>query len=236
MVKVRISMDESWLPVLKTSGIFHGLQDADIRDLMPCFGTVSRQYNKGDIICQTGEPQEHIGVVLAGEIHVQKEDYAGNRLIIGIFGPGEVFGEVSAFAGLGAWPNMVLANSRCSVLFLPVAKISRPCSQSCNAHQLLIENMLNLVARKALVMNNRIGYLKIKSMREKLAAYLFEQYQRSGNRTFMLPMNREELADYLNVSRPSMSRELGKIRDEGVIDFFRSSFTIKDIQALRQMR
>lgn len=228
-------MYESWLPVLKSCGIFQGLQDGDILDLMPCFGTVSRQFNKGDVISQGGAPQEHIGVVLSGEIHVQKEDYAGNRLIIGIFGPGEIFGEVSAFAGLSVWPNTVLANARSQVLFLPVIKISRPCCRSCNAHQLLIKNMLRLVARKAMNMNNRITYLKIKSMREKLASFLYEQYLQTGNRTFMLPMNREELADFLNVSRPSMSRELGKIRDEGVIDFYRSSFTIKDLQALRQM-
>jgi CRP-like cAMP-binding protein len=86
-----------------------------------------------------------------------------------------------------------------------------------------------------MIMNSRIGYLKVKSMREKLAAFLFEQHQRTGNRTFMIPMNREQLADYLNVSRPSMSRELGRIRDEGVIDFYRSSFTIKNLDALRQM-
>jgi len=95
--------------------------------------------------------------------------------------------------------------------------------------------LTDLLPAKPLIMNNRISYLKVKSMREKLAAFLYEQHQMTGNRTFMIPMNREQLADYLNVSRPSMSRELGRIRDEGVIDFYRSSFTIKDIEALRRM-
>ena len=156
-------------------------------------------------------------------------------LIIGRFGAGEIFGEVSAFAKTGHWPNMVLASTESTVLFLPYARIGSPCEKLCSAHHLLINNMLGLVARKALIMNSRINYLKIKSMREKLATFLYEQYQQTGNRTFNIPLNRDELADFLNVSRPSMSRELGRIRDLGLIDFFRSSFTIKDLEALRQL-
>ena len=228
-------MHEMWLPVLKTCGIFNSMPDEDILNLLPCFGAFNQTYNKGDVIGQTGDIQTSIGVVLEGEVLIQKEDYAGNRLIIGALGPGEVFGEVAAFAGVGVWPNMVLASSRCQILFIPVDKVTQPCCNICNAHQVLTRNMLNIVARKAMTMNNRINYLKIKSMREKLAAYLYEQYQHTGNRTFMLTLNREQLADFLNVSRPSMSRELGRIRDEGIIDFYRSSFTIKNLAALRQM-
>ncbi|MDD2533506.1 MAG: Crp/Fnr family transcriptional regulator [Eubacteriales bacterium] len=204
-------------------------------DMMPCFNPVIKTFVKDDTIIRVGDPQDSIGIVLDGEITVQKEDYAGNRLIIGNFGPADIFGEVAAFAKIGFWPNMVVANTKCQIVFFPIDKFIKPCCKICNAHQLLIENMLRIVARKAMMMNNRISYLKVKGMREKLAAFLFEQYQITGNRTFMIPMNREQLADYLNVSRPSMSRELGRIRDENVIDFYRSSFTIKNIEALRQM-
>ena len=228
-------MDQKWLPVLFRCGMFEGMTELDILDLMPCFQPVIKSYAKDDIICRVGDPQDSIGIVLDGEITVQKEDYAGNRLIIGNFGPAEIFGEVAAFARVGFWPNVVVANTRCQIFFFPIERYTKPCSKICNAHQLLIENMLRIVARKAMIMNNRISYLKVKSMREKLAAFLIEQHQLTGNRTFMIPMNREQLADFLNVSRPSMSRELGRIRDEGVIDFYRSSFTIKDVEALRHM-
>jgi CRP-like cAMP-binding protein len=64
---------------------------------------------------------------------------------------------------------------------------------------------------------------------------LLQQIANSGRSTFDLQMNREALADYLNVSRPSMSRELGRMKDEGVIDFYRSSFVVKDVEALKLM-
>ncbi len=227
-------MLETWLPVLKTCALFADFEPEAIRGLLPCFGAALREFQKGDILCQAGDPQQSIGIVLTGEIQVQKEDYAGNRLIIGLFGPGDLFGEVSVFAGLGHWPNTVLANSAGMALFIPVEKISQPCGQSCGAHQHLIRNMLGIVAGKAIIMNSRISFLKLKGMREKLAAYLYEQYRRTGSRTFLLPLNRDELADYLNVSRPSMSRELGRMRELGMIDYYRSSFTIKDLETLRK--
>lgn len=228
-------MIQKWLSLLLRCGIFEGMTETDIMDLMPCFTPVIKSFAKDDILIRVGDPQDSIGIVLEGEIIVQKEDYSGNRLIIGNLGPSDIFGEVAAFARMGFWPNTVVANTKGQVLFFPIEKFAKPCCKLCNAHNLLIENMLRIVARKAMMMNNRIAYLKVKSMREKLAAFLYEQYQITGNRTFMIPMNREQLADYLNVSRPSMSRELGRIRDEGVIDFYRSSFTIKNIEALRQM-
>jgi len=128
----------------------------------------------------------------------------------------------------------VVASSDGKVLFIPFEKISKPCGEICEAHQKLNKNMLGIVAGKAMIMNNRLSFLKLKGMREKLVAFLFEQYRQSGSRTFLLPMNRDELADFLNVSRPSMSRELGRMQAEGLIDFFRSSFTIKDLEGMRR--
>ena len=118
------------------------------------------------------------------------------------------------------------------VLFIPTEKISHPCNKVCQAHQILIHNLLMIVAGKALTMNKRIGYLKLKGMREKLAAYLHDLYCQQGVMGLVLPMNRENMADFLNVSRSSMPRELGRMRDEGLLDFHRSHLLIKDLNAL----
>jgi cAMP-binding proteins - catabolite gene activator and regulatory subunit of cAMP-dependent protein kinases len=95
--------------------------------------------------------------------------------------------------------------------------------------------MLKLISDKTLMLNKQVEYLSMKSMRGKISSFLIEQYKKTGYTTFILPMMRNELADFLNVSRPSMSREMGRMRDEGVIDFHKSSIRIKDIAALKQM-
>lgn len=222
-----------FLPVLVQCPLFKGLDEAGIKSLLPCFRPKMSKCHKGEVISRAGETQDSIGIVLAGEIQIVNEDYAGNRLIIGVFGPGELFGEVAAFAGTGRWPNTVMASQPAQVLFLPIEKISQPCCSVCDFHQRLIRNMLSIVAAKALNMNSRINYLKMRGMREKLSAYLFEQYRLTGSRNFLLPVNRDQLAEFLNVSRPSMSRELGRMKAEGIIDFYRSAVTLNNLGALQ---
>ena len=223
---------EIWLPVLKETRLFRDMTPEQLAVLMPCFQATVRPFSKGDLLCLTGQEQTTIGLVLSGRILVQKEDGNGGRLIIGVFGPGDLFGEVAAFAGSGRWPNTVQADSAGHVLFIPYAKISSPCCVACDAHQVMTRNMLRILADKAMNMNQRIGFIRRKGMREKLAAWLYDQYRQAGSKTFHTTMNREALADYLNVSRPSMSRELGRMKQEGIIDYFKSSFSITDPERL----
>ena len=85
------------------------------------------------------------------------------------------------------------------------------------------------------MLNKKIEYLTIKSMRGKISTYLLEQYKRTGDKNIILPLNRNELSDFLNVSRPSMSREMSKMRDEGVIDFHLTAFRILNLEAVKIM-
>ncbi len=216
--------------------LFAGISQAGITSLLPCLEPNPRSFRKGEILGQAGSPQDVIGIVLDGQVQVQQENFAGERLIVGLFGSGELFGEVAAYAGRGIWPNTVVAASDGQVLFLPYERLSQSCCQACDYHQKLIRNMLGIVAGKAMLMNSRLSYLKLRGMREKLAAFLYDRYRQTSSKTFLINMNREALADYLNVSRPSMSRELGRMKDEGIIDFYRSSFTIRNLEALRSIR
>jgi CRP-like cAMP-binding protein len=92
-----------------------------------------------------------------------------------------------------------------------------------------------IVSERAIALSRKVEYLSIKSIRGKISTYLLEQYKKAGKAIFMLPMNRNEMADFLNVSRPSLSREMCKMRDEGIIDFHRASILVKDVRALIRM-
>jgi CRP/FNR family transcriptional regulator, dissimilatory nitrate respiration regulator len=96
-------------------------------------------------------------------------------------------------------------------------------------------NMLKIIANRALFLNKKIDYLSKKSLRGKIAAFLLEEYQNTNLNTFVLPFNRNELADFLNVSRPGLSREMGRMRDEGLLEFHKESVKLKDINALKRM-
>ncbi|HZK00338.1 MAG TPA: helix-turn-helix domain-containing protein, partial [Tissierellaceae bacterium] len=99
----------------------------------------------------------------------------------------------------------------------------------------LIMNMLKIISQKALMLNRKMDYLSIRSIRGKVSYLLLQEYKKMNKPMFLLPLNRNELADFLNIPRPSLSREMCRMRDEGVIDFHRSSIRINDIDRLRTM-
>ena len=96
-------------------------------------------------------------------------------------------------------------------------------------------NMLNIISNKALILNRKVEYLSIRSIRGKIIHYLLEQYKHKGKNNFTLPLNRTELADFLNIPRPSLSREMCRMRDEGLIDFHRSSIKINNVENLKAL-
>lgn len=194
-----------------------------------------REYKKNDLITVAGDRFDSIGILLKGEAMVTKENAAGDRTIVNFLRPGDMFGEMVAFARNSVWPGTVIAQYPCTVFFLAREKIVGRCGNVCSWHQTLIRNMLRIVSEEALKLYGRLEYLWIKSMRGKISALLLEQYQQTGKAEFDLPMNRNEMAGFLNVSRPSMSRELSRMRDEGIINFHRSGICIRNLAALKQM-
>lgn len=144
-----------------------------------------------------------------------------------------MFGEMLVFSSRKAWPVTVRVQSSCKVLFLTNSDLIARCVNNCSWHISMLRNFMKVLSDKSLMLNKKVEYLSIKSIRGKICTYLLEQYQNTGNVNIMLPLKRNELADFLNVSRPSMSRELCQMRDEGIIDFHLSAFRIKDMEALK---
>ena len=217
------------------SALFRGFSTEDLLGILDCLKPRVASYKKNEFITMAGENLTGVGIILSGEVAVTKENAAGNRIIIAVLKPGEMFGETAAFSGSAVWPATVLAQAVSTVLFLPPEKIVRGCEKACMSHHSLITNMLRTISDKALMLNQKVEYFLIKSIRGKISTYLLEQYQETGSSTFILPLNRNVLADFLNVSRPSLSREMCRMRDEGIIEFHRSSVYIKDAEAMRKM-
>lgn len=225
-------MYEKWLDSISKSSIFHNLDPKELSIMLECLKPKVCNYKKNEIITMEGEHFEGIGVILKGSAAVTKENISGNRIIMQILEPSGMFGEIAAFSTKRIWPATVIAQDNCAVMFLPPEKITSECEKLCFSHKILINNMLRIVSEKALMLNKKVEYLAIRSIRGKISSFLLDQYKTAGSRTFMMPMKRNELADYLCITRPSLSREMCRMRDEGIIEFHRSSVRIKDIDGL----
>ena len=166
-------------------------------------------------------------VVLLGTVQVVQEDYYGNRSVMTVLQPGESFAEVFSCAGFEVMPVSVMAVTDSEVLLLDCRCVLTTCSRSCHFHSLLMKNMLEGMAQKILSLTQKIQYMSKRTTREKLMAYLSNQAKQQGSKEFVIPHNRQSLADYLGVERSAMSAEISKLKKAGKIDTHGSWFCLK---------
>ncbi len=219
---------EVYMPVLKTSPLFAGLDDADIRAALACLGAKRIARKKKQHLFRSGDRLTSLGVVLSGAVQIYQEDYYGNRNVFGNIGPGGLFGESFACAAIDSVPVSAVASEAGEMLFLDCRRLATPCENACGFHARLIRNLMDVLARKNVALTQRLEFTGRRTTREKALAYLFEQARLAGSSRFSIPFDRQELADYLCVERSGLSSELAKLRDEGVIQFHKNEFELLD--------
>lgn len=205
--------------------LMQGLNEQEISLILNCLQAKIKKYEKGETIFQEGEKIEEIGIIFSGTVMVQRNDYWGNRSIVALLGEMDVFGET--FACLNQASDVqVIAEEASEILFLQVNRVLTTCSSSCQFHNRLIRNLLEICAKKNYQMNVKVDILSQKTTREKLLTFLSRQAIRLGKQQFEIPFNRQQLADYLSVDRSAMTVELGKLKKEGIIDFQKNVFAL----------
>ena len=218
---------QNYLDILAICPLFFGIRQEDMSAMLSCLDAKQRTYSRGEIILGEGAPANLLGVVLSGAVQVVREDYFGNRSMMAKLGPADLFAEAFALAGVEGMPVNVVAAESCEVMLIDVSRISRPCAKACGFHQQMIYNLMRILALKNLACNQKIEVTSKRSTREKLMAYLLIQAKRAKKSSFIIPFDRQELADYLEVDRSGLSTEIGKLRREGVLDCEKNRFTIK---------
>ena len=166
-------------------------------------------------------------MVLSGSVHIVKEDFWGNRNIVTEIGPGQIFAESYACTPGAALGVSVVAAEAAAVMFMNVRRVLTTCSSACEFHSRLLRNLLSVLAEKNLRFNDKLTHMAQRTTRQKLLSYLSAESMRLGSPEFDITFNRQQLADYLSVDRSAMSGELSKMRDEGLLDFYKSHFRLR---------
>lgn len=217
---------QEYLHLLQSMALFEGFSNQELQAMLACLGAQKRSYGKGEAVFHAGQHTACMGVLLSGRIHIQKEDYWGNRSLLAVLGPGELFGEAYA-VGRQTLRNDVVAYSASEVLLLDVSRVLAPCAAACTAHTKLVLRLFSQFAQKNRALAQKLGCLSQRTTREKLLYYLSEQAQKSGTERFSIPFNRQQLADYLSVDRSAMCTELGRMRREGLVSFEKNRFVLR---------
>lgn len=216
-----------FLPVIRSSKLFAGISEAELIAMLSCLGARIKEFPKEVFLLHCGDTAEAIGLVLSGSVLIIQEDIWGNRNIISKTGPGQTFATAFACAPGAVLDVSVLSESASVVMFLDVKRILTMCSSACAHHSRVIRNLLGELAEKNLLSNEKLTHLGQRSTRAKVLSYLSSEAQRLGRYEFDIPFSRQQLADYLAVERSGLSSELGKLRDEGVLEFHKNHFSLK---------
>ena len=208
------------------SPLFAGIDAADMEGMLGCIGYHVKEYPKGSVVAFEEENINHVGVVLRGSVDMIKEDIWGNRTMLVRSYPEDIFGETFACGEDSLSVVSFVAAEDSKVLFLSFCRVMHTCTHACRFHQTLIENMVRLIARKNRELMRKVEVVSRKTLREKILAYLSIQAQSQGKKTFVIPLGRVEWAEYLNADRSALTRELAKMKEEGLIDYQKNSFTI----------
>lgn len=217
---------EEYYALLSGSDLFYGLTSEELGSMLHCLGAKIVDIQKGDPVFLEGDPAGFVGIVLEGGIQVVQEDYFGSRSVIHHSDPGDVFAEAFSFTNLDTMPvsGYAVKNSRCMIL--SCRRMMTVCSNACTFHNRLVKNLLTLVSRKNLMLNEKIRFMSQRTTREKLLAYLSDQAKKTGSAEFTIPYDRQALADYLSVERSAMSAEISKLKSDGILEVKGSHFKL----------
>ena len=219
---------DRFLDILDSVGLFKGIEPADLRMMLTCLNAGTQSLKKGKIILLAGDKPEYAGIILSGQVHITREDYNGNRSLVAVIMPGGIFAEALCCAGVSESPVTVVAAEDSFILKLGFERILKTCSHSCSFHKKLIENMLELIAKNNLMLQSRMEILELKTVREKILLYL-ESFSAKQGKNISIPLNREEMADFLGVERSALSHELAKMKNDGLIEYRKNRFVVKGI-------
>ncbi len=204
--------------------LFRGMTADEIHNCLAALNSHKKNYQKGTVIMHAGSLTDRMGLVLSGSVTVESNDVWGNRTILSHIGTGQFFAETYALLPHEVMLVDVVANEDCSILFVTVGGLlSGPAS---SWREKMIKNLLMISSQKNLTLSGRSFHTSPKSARGRILSYLYSVSLQKHSSEFDIPFNRQQLADYLNLERTNMSKELGRMQREGIIECRKNHFKL----------
>lgn len=204
--------------------LFENIDNNSVLNLLQCIGIKTKTFGKNSKILKMGSKIDFLGIILEGSATISKTDTLNRITIIEELKINDIFGHNIVCCNIQKSPVDITTKNGCEVLFLPFEKVVTPCEKLCPYHLQLIKNVMKMISKRNSLLNDKIDIIAQKTIRDKIFSLLETYKKEEGG--FSIPYNREEMAKFLCVDRSALSRELCKMRDEGLILFNKNHFEI----------
>lgn len=205
--------------------LFRNMSSDEIQQCLIALSAEEKTYKKGAILLRAGEATSQMGMVVSGSVTIESNDIWGNCTILAHVGEGHFFAETYALLPQEVMLVDVKANEDCRVLYFTVDKILQT-TFSVPWQETLLKNLLLISSQKNLGLSRRSFHTAPKSCRSRLLSYLNSMALQSASTEFDIPFNRQQLADYLNLERTNMSKELTRMKNDGLILYTKNHFKL----------
>lgn len=213
--------------------LFEGIEAQSFLKMMKCCNAQKRIYDIDSCIFSQENRPHHLYILNHGKVNIQRTFPSGKRSILYQVYENEVFGDNFLSSEENTYPYEAIALENSEILILPYSFIYNPCTHACDHHRKVIYNLLNIQSKNNLRMLTKLQIISNTTIRQKVALWLFERYKNS--KTIPFHMNREELAEYLGVTRPSLSRTLMEMQKLGWIKIQGKQISILNIEGLETL-
>ncbi len=222
-------MTDVQLNALSESAVFAGIPEAIIEQILNGEVYQVKNFTRGTVIAQSGTGCNHVRVILEGHVAGEMMDMSGKILKIEDLGPSKMIAPAFLYGRRKSYPVNVIASVEVTLWQMHRDDFSKLLQKDIR----LLNNFLNAISNRAQFLTEKIRFLSFPTLRAKLA-YLFLQYS-AGEPAFRLPMTHQQLSELFGVARPSLTREIRQMNNEGLIEADREMIKIPDHQRLKAL-
>lgn len=219
-----------FIHIIKHINLFNTISSEELAQLFHSKNYEIKEYKKNKVIYLQNQKCTTLDIILKGSIIVQKIDTNGNVLTISTFTTGDVLGGNLLFANTNIYPMTVASKSSCIILHINKDLILELCQRNTN---FLIE-FIKSISDKTIILTNKIKSISMKTIRQCILDFLTYEYYIQKTSKITLPVSKKELAERIGVQRPSLLRELNKMRRDGLIEYDAHSITIKNVEFIKK--
>lgn len=217
--------------ILKHCILMKGFSERDIIEMLGNIKYTVNTFNKGEVVALEGSNCSSIGVVVKGSVEVQRIYASGKTITMSKLEIGNIFGEVIIFSNKSTYPATIVSSENCQIMFICKENILKLST----VNPKFLSNFMTLLSNKILMLNKKLRNISYQTIRQKVVSYILDEYEAENKLIISLKITKKEMAEQLGIPRPSLSRELINMKDEGIIDFEKNLIKILNLELLEDI-
>ena len=214
--------------LLKNCKLFKNIRDSDIAHIFSKIGYKIKEFGKNEIILSEYDKTNYLVIIFDGIVELQKVLSSGEIILIKVLGKYQTFGEASLFSEIESFPVKAISKTKSKVILIKKQEMIKLFS----INEKVIINFLEIISNRTIMLKSRLELISESSIRKKISSYLLNEVNKKETNTVYLSFSKTKLASLLNIQRPSLSRELKRMKEDGLLRYDREKIIIEDVSKL----